>query len=194
MVSPERATGIAWAIWVVSWWAAAAWRAPEVKRAGVGAEALHLAVTLLGFGMIFMSPRAGRWEVATWRLEPAAGWVLFAVAVAGFLLCWWARIHLGSLWSGNVTRKADHRVVDTGPYRFVRHPIYTGLILAAFATAALRGSSFAVLGAVVATLGVWIKGKIEERFLRTELGPAYDAYARRTPMLVPRFWPARAKS
>src|SRR5438445_12979167 len=51
---------------------------------------------------------------------------------------WWARIHLGRLWSSNVTRKKNHHVVDSGPYGIVRHPIYTGVIVASIATAAIQ--------------------------------------------------------
>ena len=57
---------------------------------------------------------------------------------AGILFAWWVRIHLGRLWSGAITRKEGHRVVDSGPYGLVRHPIYTGLLAATFTTAAPR--------------------------------------------------------
>jgi protein-S-isoprenylcysteine O-methyltransferase Ste14 len=68
----------------------------------------------------------------------------------------------------------------------VRHPIYTGIILAALATAAQLGTALAVAGAVVLWVGFWIKARLEERFLRDELGEgAYDAYRQRVPMLVP---------
>jgi protein-S-isoprenylcysteine O-methyltransferase Ste14 len=104
----------------------------------------------------------------------------------GLIFAWWARIHLGRLWSARITRKEGHKVIDTGPYAFVRHPIYTGLIFAALATAAERGSALAVLGAVLFCAGYWMKARLEERFLRQELGAdAYDRYATRTAMLVP---------
>ena len=83
-------------------------------------------------------------------------------------------------------KKAGHHVVDTGPYRLVRHPIYSGLIFAAFATAIEKGTSFAMLGAAIITLAFYIKARREERFLRAELAEnAYDDYARKTAMLVP---------
>jgi protein-S-isoprenylcysteine O-methyltransferase Ste14 len=66
--------------------------------------------------------------------------------VVGILFAWWARVHLGKLWSGGVERMADHRVVDSGPYAIVRHPIYTGLIAAALATAVIRATPWALLG------------------------------------------------
>jgi protein-S-isoprenylcysteine O-methyltransferase Ste14 len=77
-------------------------------------------------------------------------------------------------------------VVDTGPYAIVRHPIYTGIIIASAATAVLRGTALAWLGACVMTIGWVIKARMEERFLREQLGAAaYDDYARRVPMLSP---------
>ena len=117
--------------------------------------------------------------------------MLWIVALAGLAFTWWARIHLGTLWSGNVTRKPDHHIVDTGPYGLVRHPIYTGLLVALYATALDRGSVLAIAGAAVLTLAFAIKARLEERFLGAELGAeTYGGYRRRVPMLVP-FWPMR---
>src|SRR5262249_43552890 len=114
------------------------------------------------------------------------GWMLVAIALAGFLFTWWARIVLGKLWSGDVTRKEAHRIVDRGPYALVRHPIYTGIILASFATAAMRGTVSSFAGAARMTVSWYIKARLEESFLREQLGSEdYDAYARRVPMLVP---------
>ncbi len=200
MISPERAIQLAWAIWILSWLLAAGWSRKTVKRAGRRAERLHLWITLAGFVMILLTrdapwdpsreqwafPALGYEPLKLWITRPAAGWMLLGLAVAGFLFCWWARLHLGQLWSGDVTRKADHHIVDTGPYRLVRHPIYTGLILAAIATALNKGSYVAFAGAALIWIGFWIKARLEERFLRKELGSeAYDGYAARTPMLIP---------
>jgi protein-S-isoprenylcysteine O-methyltransferase Ste14 len=205
MLTPERAANLAWAFWAITWWAAAVWRKPAASRAGPGAELLHLSITLAGFILIFATPAGIRWglsqasladvgQLRLWRASRGVEWALAGATVAGFVFCWWARIHLGDLWSGSVTRKEGHRIIETGPYALVRHPIYTGLILSSAATAALRGTAFSLAGAGLVVLGLWVKGRIEERFLRSELGTAeYDAYAGRTPMLIPRLWPA-AKS
>ncbi len=88
-------------------------------------------------------------------------WALLAVTAGGLVFCWWARLHIGRLWSGTVTRKEGHRVVDTGPYALVRHPIYTGMIAAAFATGVLRGTIVAMAGAVLMTLGLWVKARFK---------------------------------
>jgi protein-S-isoprenylcysteine O-methyltransferase Ste14 len=111
--------------------------------------------------------------------------------VADLLLTWWARLHLGRLWSSAISRKQDDRIVDTGPYAFVRHPIYTGLITALLATATAEATVTALLGAALIVFGLWLKARSEEFFLTAELGPeAYGSYCRRVPMLVP-FLPAR---
>ena len=113
-------------------------------------------------------------------------WILVGATAAGLLFTWWARFHLGALWSDLVVMKAGHQVVDTGPYGLVRHPIYSGLIFAVLATSLQKGTGFALLGVAVVTLAFSAKARREERFLRKELGEgAYDAYARKTPMLVP---------
>jgi protein-S-isoprenylcysteine O-methyltransferase Ste14 len=75
--------------------------------------------------------------------------------------------------------------VDTGPYALVRHPIYTGVILSAFSTGVAERRWLAVLGAAVIAAGFWLRSRLEERFLATELGPAYEAYLQRVPMLIP---------
>ncbi|HVY84389.1 MAG TPA: isoprenylcysteine carboxylmethyltransferase family protein, partial [Caulobacterales bacterium] len=99
---------------------------------------------------------------------------------------WWARVTLGALWSGNVTRKEDHRIVDTGPYGVVRHPIYTGILLGVWGTALFLGRWETLLGALLMTIGFWLKAKLEESFLVAGLGEAaYADYKRRVPMLLP---------
>jgi protein-S-isoprenylcysteine O-methyltransferase Ste14 len=111
------------------------------------------------------------------------------LAAAGFAFTWWARVTLGDLWSSAVSRKENHVIIETGPYRLVRHPIYTGLIAAAFATAVEVGSAQALISAALMSFGFWMKARLEERFLMAQLGEAsYAAYRRRTPMLAP-FWP-----
>jgi len=180
-VSPLRGMIVLWVVWFVTWWAAAAWSDRAVKSPGAGPQLLYTLLTIAGGVLLFGVFPVERW----WRLPPAAGWGTVVLAGAGFAFAWWARIHLGRFWARSVSRKADHRVVDTGPYALVRHPIYTGIILATIATAALKATAFAWAGMLVMTLGWYVKARLEERFLKGELGNAYAAYAARVPMLVP---------
>ena len=186
-MSPQDGLWVAWGSWAVSWAIAAVWSDRAAAGYG-GREALLYYGPIAGGAVLVFSYGLDRYlpTALTWRIGAAAGWAMVALAVGGFLFAWWARVHLGRLWSSGITRKEAHRVVDSGPYALVRHPIYTGLYLALAATALVRGTVPAALGAAAMALGWFVKARIEERFLRQELGAeAYDAYARRVPMLVP---------
>jgi protein-S-isoprenylcysteine O-methyltransferase Ste14 len=187
MVSPQIAMAGAWSAWLVSWLAAAAWRDRAASKPPWREQIGYRLLAMIGFFLLFRSfGHDESAEIVLWHMPLKAGWATVAIACAGFAFTWWARLHLGRLWSSNVGRKADHRVVDTGPYGIVRHPIYTGITLASIAAAALRGTAVSWLGAGVMTAGWYVKARLEERFLRDQLGAeAYDAYARRVPMLIP---------
>jgi protein-S-isoprenylcysteine O-methyltransferase Ste14 len=130
-------------------------------------------------------------EEPIWHVGDGGTYLLAGLTLAGTLFTWWARIHLGRFWSNAITRKEGHRVIDTGPYGLVRHPIYTGLIGAILATGAAVGTVTALFGALLIAFGLWQKARMEESFLTTELGAdAYGSYCRRVPMLVP-FLPQR---
>jgi len=187
-MTPEGTIKALWVVWVASWGVAAFWSDRTEKRGGIAAEIAFRILFWAGATLLLapFSDRPYYAQVQFWHLEAALKWISVALTATGFLFAWWARIHLGRLWSGWLTKKAGHHVVDTGPYRLVRHPIYLGIIFAAFATAIEKGTSFALFGAVILTFAFYTKARREERFLRVELGEdAYDAYARKTAMLVP---------
>jgi protein-S-isoprenylcysteine O-methyltransferase Ste14 len=102
----------------------------------------------------------------------------------------WARVHLGANWSANVARKLDHELVRSGPYAWVRHPIYSGLLLAFFGVAVGRGDVGALLGCALMSYGFLRKLRIEERWLPQTFGDAYVRYRDEVPSLLP--WPGRA--
>jgi protein-S-isoprenylcysteine O-methyltransferase Ste14 len=184
--TPDVAFAVIWIGWLVSWMAASSWSARTEKRAeGFDVSAHRI---LLVAGAVLLTPWASRRLAAglLWNAGETGAYVLAAVALAGIAFAWWARIYLGRLWSSAVTRKEGHRVVDTGPYAFVRHPIYTGLITAILASAIAEATWPALVGAALVVFGLWLKARVEERFLTAELGAdAYGAYRRHVPMLVP---------
>jgi protein-S-isoprenylcysteine O-methyltransferase Ste14 len=165
----------------------------RVSRWGTGGrgERLYSLVIAVGLVMFVLSPVtsvAGR----IWVNPPVLDWAMLLVMAAGIAWCWWARLHLGRFWSANVTRKEGHRVVDTGPYGLVRHPIYTGFIVIYLAMALICATVLALVAVPVMTLGLWLKARVEEKFLIEELGTStYGLYQTRTPMLLPRV-PRRA--
>jgi protein-S-isoprenylcysteine O-methyltransferase Ste14 len=121
------------------------------------------------------------WDEPVWL-----NWGLVAAIACSFVFCWWARLHLGRLWSGFVTVKENHRIVDTGPYGLVRHPIYAGVMFAALMTGLIKANPAALAGAALMMIGLSRIAKIEEQFLSEQLGAeAYAAYRRRVRMLIP---------
>lgn len=172
-----------WLAWLVSWHIAAFWRSKPTVKAPRRQYGLHFVLIALGFFLVFNAiPRL--FQPALWPVTAPLGWSMEALTLAGMLFAWWARIHLGKLWSGGIERMAEHRVVDSGPYALVRHPIYTGLIAAALAMAVIRATPWALIGAALFALGFALKARVEERFLEGELG-GYEQYRARVPMLVP---------
>jgi protein-S-isoprenylcysteine O-methyltransferase Ste14 len=190
-MSAELASYFLFGAWYVTWWIPALWSAKVAKRPAPSADVTDRALAGIGAVLLFFVPVAGppggSWLQAHLWAEPAIlGWALVGCMVAAFAFCWWARLHLGRLWSGLVTTKEGHRIVDTGPYRLVRHPIYTGVIAAAACVGLIKATPVSLVGAVAMAIGFWLTARKEERFLRQELGEAaYDAYSRRTPMLIP---------
>jgi protein-S-isoprenylcysteine O-methyltransferase Ste14 len=196
---PDTAIYLVWDFWIVTWVAAALWSNRTLKRAGFSREWPYRLLALAGFVLLFAFPlhvTNGHWHLGPapgilglhlWPYPPlAVGWAMVVLAALGIAFAWWARIYLGRLWSGSITRKQEHRVVDKGPYAIVRHPIYTGLLTASVATTIATGRVHTALGTILLIVAYWMKAKLEERFLREELGPeAYDSYRRRVPMLVP---------
>lgn len=185
-MKPGLMLGLVWLVWAVSWYGAAWWSGHTVGRPAPGSQIAYRAITSAGAILLFVPFRRHHDHWILWHLSAAAAWTAVGATAMGFLFAWWARIYLGRLWSGSITRKAQHRIVETGPYGIVRQPIYTGLILAVWASAVLKATILAFPGALAMTAGFVIKARLEERFLRQELGAeAYDSYRRQVPMLIP---------
>jgi protein-S-isoprenylcysteine O-methyltransferase Ste14 len=184
---PLIITLISWAVWFVSWMAASTWSKRTVGAPKPGSERFYSVLVYLGFALLILPTFRIRLGPRFWDLPSGLGWAFAALAILGFGFVWWARLHLGRDWSWRITRKADHQLVATGPYSRVRHPIYTGLLMAAAATAALQAKWPAMLGLALFVAGLWLKARLEERFLSEALGPStYQSYVNRTGMLLPR--------
>ena len=102
----------------------------------------------------------------------------------GFSL--WARIYLGRNWSGAVRISEGHELIRSGPYASIRHPIYSGLLLAILGTAVVIGRWRGIIGFIIATLGFAYKAKREERLLSQEFGSAFEEYRSHMGFFIPR--------
>jgi protein-S-isoprenylcysteine O-methyltransferase Ste14 len=175
-----------WLLWIIGWSLAAIgikraqWR--ESRRQAVYNR---LPVVL---GMLLMMVPRGPLGILAWRIVPngveAPLWGVVLTA-AGLLFAGWARWHLGGNWSGAVTVKQDHTLIVGGPYRWVRHPIYTGMTAALFATALAIGTARAFVGAALILVGFVIKLQVEEARMRETFPAEYDDYCRHTARLIP---------
>lgn len=199
---PKYVVVFIWVLWIVSWSAAAnTMSAPVLKAAGWRREWPYRVLMGLGFVLMFASLGQASSPVPLprlreailnfgfaqlWELPDVVLWGAAGLAAIGLGFMWWARLHLGGLWSSGVTRKEDHKLIDSGPYAFVRHPIYAGLLVLSVALLLISGRTFAVIGFGLVVVGLFLKARLEERFLSEELGAdVYAAYAKRVPMLVP---------
>jgi protein-S-isoprenylcysteine O-methyltransferase Ste14 len=122
------------------------------------------------------------------RFLPLSSWIMAAglgVEAAGLILAFQARRHLGRNWSGEIAIKVEHQLIRSGPYRRLRHPIYTGLLAMYAGTALVTGEWLAVAGFAMAALAYARKIRLEEANLNVAFGVAYDAYRGETWALVP---------
>src|SRR5208337_3750464 len=108
-----------------------------------------------------------------------------ALTFAGIAFAIWARMLLGDNWSSDVTLKRDHELIVAGPYRWVRHPIYTGILVALLGSALALGEWRGVLAVALTGAAFWHKLKIEEAVMRRRFGETYANYAERVPALIP---------
>ncbi len=122
------------------------------------------------------------------RFVPQGLWTFWCgvtITAGGLLFSIWGRRHLGRNWSRSVTVKQDHELITSGPYAFVRHPIYTGLLTAFAGSALARGQWGGVLAVVLVFVGLWQKLTLEEKWMREQFGRVYERYCEQTKALVP---------
>ncbi len=144
-----------------------------------------MGLMIFGFVLLFL-PLGQPWLIK--RLWPANELWLIAglvIEIAGMLFAVWARHTLGKNWTGRITTGGSQELIMQGPYRLVRHPIYTGLLCAVLGTAMIIGDLHSAVGFAVLLISILIKLRREEAALRQHFGTAYEGYAQRVPMLLP---------
>lgn len=174
-----------WIAWVVYWAVAARDTKPTRWQEASGVQWLHGGPFLL-CALLLAAPQ---WQPAVltarvWPPGPVLPLLGTALVAAGLGFAAWARRHLGRNWSSRVVVKQGHALVRTGPYRRVRHPIYSGMLLAILGTALAIGEwrGFAALGCALA--GILVRVRAEEARMG-ETFPEYAEYRRRSAALVP---------
>jgi len=176
-----------WTVFAAYWAIGALKTRRTAKRESFAARYGVMAIEVVGFYLLLSGDAAigvlGRRVVArTFDLRVLGVILLWA----GIALALWARWHLGQYWSGRITIKEGHKLIRTGPYARLRHPIYSGLVLAATGTAIEVDQWRGVAAVCVIVLGFWIKGKREEALLTKEFGAEFDEHRRSTGFLLPK--------
>jgi protein-S-isoprenylcysteine O-methyltransferase Ste14 len=170
------------------YWAISALRVKQTKASEeVRGRLLHIAIMVLVFFLL------GSEKLAIGPLGeqfvPWNGYTMgfgLGLTYLGIALAIWARYCIGQYWSGRVTLKIDHQLIQTGPYAYLRHPIYTGLLSAIAGTALLIGEWRGVAALLIAIFELSRKAAKEEALLASEFGSRYEEYRQRTGFLIPR--------
>ena len=177
--------GIWWGF-ILIWLGAALFASRAVKRQSWLGRLVTLVLGSIPFLLLFTSRlRVGVLAERVYPDRRVAALAGLGVTLAGISLTMWARFILGRNWSAMVTIKQDHRLIRTGPYAIIRHPIYSGLLLALLGTAFVVGEVRGFAAVAFAFVAWLIKSRAEERFLREEFGEEYAAYRRKTYAFVP---------
>ena len=164
-----------WLYWVVAAFSMKKGRVPWSRELRIRAVIFVVVILLIRLGVF----RGHGVATDPWRA--AVGLVLFA---AGLLFAIWARIHIGRNWGTPMTQKEDPELVTSGPYLLVRHPIYSGILVAGIGTAvALSWFWLAAVG--LAGIYFIYSATVEERYLAEQFPDSYAEYKRSTKMLVP---------
>jgi len=178
------------ALWLLFglYWIVSAFKLKKTKRRESWSQRFRYVLPLL-VAFYLLRPEA-HYGLLGARFVPAsdaAAWVGVALTGAGVAIAIWARWHLGANWSGVVTLKEGHELIRSGPYRTIRHPIYTGILVALLGTAVAAGEVRGLLAVAIAWLSFYTKARREESFLTQEFGDCFAEHTKRTGMFLPRF-------
>lgn len=181
-----------WGIFVVVWFIAAFFTKRTVERSASFWRLIWIAAVV---GLVVTAGRRGvggavwehvpkNWDMA-WADTPTIGLTAAIVTVVGLLITLWARLTLGANWSGTVTFKENHELITGGPYAFVRHPIYTGMLMMLLGTVIISGHAFGFAILALGTFMLWLKSLDEERMMIKHFPDAYPPYKKRVRALIP---------
>jgi protein-S-isoprenylcysteine O-methyltransferase Ste14 len=173
---------IIFAVWVVFWiyWLAASVGVKAGQTRWTRFAGIRIGLILIV--LLLVRVRAFKTHVTT--TDPWLEGIGLAVFLLGLALAVWARVYLGRNWGMPMSQKVDPELVTTGPYRKVRHPIYSGIILAMIGT--MIAVSLYWLVAVI-VIGVYFiySATVEERYIAERFPDSYPGYKRSTKMLIP---------
>src|SRR3984893_13776377 len=157
-----------------------------VQKESISSALQHTVVVAIGFYLLFGSPSTPDWfNQAVFTVTFPIALAGLGLAICGVGLSIWARLILGENWSSSPSIKQNHRLIVTGPYRLVRHPIYSGLLIALLGSALQHGLVRSFLAVLTCAVGFYLKVSVEEQFMVQRFGEAYLRYRRNVNALFP---------
>src|SRR6266404_1379613 len=174
-----------WILFAVIWLLAAFWTKQSVYRESRLQRLRYVIPLLLGGFLLAKGRRLS--DPLSHRVIPhveALAWIGAVLCIAGLIFCVWARFTLGRNWSGVVTLKGGHELITRGPYAFVRHPIYTGLLTMFLATVIVLGHVAGIIAIPLVVVSFWIKLSYEEKLMLEKFPNEYAAYSRHVKRLI----------
>lgn len=177
-----------WYAFLIAWGIGLLWVKPVKASEPFAARFLTGMVVAAAFLLLFNQTWPyGVLRRQIWQVGAAQQWIGIVLTCMGAAISIWARAILGANWSARVTLKVGHELIRSGPYKYVRHPIYTGLLLAVVGTAVEIGEWRGLPAIVLVAISLSLKARREEQFLTKEFGEQYQQYRQGTGVLVPRF-------
>ncbi len=175
-----------WMSWAGYWRITAFDVKTVARRESMSSRLLHI-IPLLVAALLLTLPNLPLLGLSTRFLPLSASmfWLGATLTCIGLLFAVSARHHLGKNWSGSITVKKDHELITTGLYTVVRHPIYTGLLLALIGTAITIGEWRGLFAVLIAVATIWRKLRLEEQWMQEQFGDVYQDYSYRVNALVP---------
>ena len=180
------AIGLCWIVLGTIWVAGLAFSKRAVRTQSASGRMIEIGLGGLGGVIIAGYLRLGSWADA--RFVPhthSIALIGLALTIAGCFLAVWARVTLGTNWSGQPSVRAGHELIQKGPYALARHPIYTGLLLALVGTLLASGQWRCVVGFFVILLALALKMQFEERLMMQTFPEDYPEYRQRVKALIP---------
>jgi len=174
-----------WICWLLYWIASARGNKKTIQGSKPGLRLLALGL-VFGFAVFLYRQHSARLDMRILPDTRQMQQLGTACCAAGILFSLWARRILGTNWSANPTIKENHELITSGPYEFVRHPIYTGILLALFGSLVLANGHLRDLIIYIFAAGLlWLKLKVEEGLMMKTFPDSYPDYKRRTKALIP---------
>ncbi len=176
-----------WGIFFAFWFLASLFTRSKVdQKESLISRLLYLALLGVAIALIVFDPLVlGPLLLRIFPEGVIADSIGFVIIIAGLGFAVWARLHLGRYWSARVALAEDHQLIQTGPYRFVRNPIYFGALVAVLGTVLVVGEVRGVIGLILALIAFLYKIRQEESGLRQRFGFTYIEYQKKVKALIP---------